>query len=147
MKSRAPLLIIAALALVIGSVALVALEQKRELAPLFRATVNRDCAPWDGPAFTVSIPLEGSTIQISIYHSPARWLPARFSFPDDSMREGDVRLISVAGQSELLTGNVWSERVNQQVPVEGWFQLRSDSGEQFEGRFVAHWGNRVVYCG
>ena len=62
------------------------------------------------------------------------------------MREGYVLPISVAGQSELLTGNVWFEGVNQQVPVEGWFQLRSDSGEQFEGRFVAHWGNPVVYC-
>jgi hypothetical protein len=148
MKSRAPFLIIlAVMALALGSVALVTSEQKREPAPLFRATVNRDCAPWDGPAFTVSIPVEGSTIQISIYHSPASRLPARFAFPDDTMREGYVLLISEARPLEPLTGKVWLERVNQQNPVVGWFRLRSDSGEQFEGKFVAHWGNQAVYCG
>src|SRR5215207_9595023 len=55
-------------------------------AHVFPATVDRDCAPWDGSAFTVSIPLpDGSTISISIYWSPDIKLPSRYSFPDETM--------------------------------------------------------------
>ena len=115
---------------------------------VFPAFINRDCAPWDGGAFTVSIPLlDGSSIAISIYQSPDIRFPISFSFPDESMTEGSALLLSSAGLAEGLNGEVWFPRVDQEIPVEGRFQLQSGAGVQFEGKFIAKWGDEIVYCG
>jgi hypothetical protein len=115
---------------------------------IFPAAVNRDCAPWDGSAFTVSMPLrDGSDIAISIYRSPNIPFPTRYLFPDETMREGHALLLLPVGSPEALTGEVWLQRVDQGIPVEGRFRLRSEAGKQYEGRFVAEWGNEIVYCG
>ena len=117
-------------------------------AQVFPATVDRDCAPWDGSAFTVSIPLrDGSTISISIYRSPDIKLPSRYSFPDESMSEGNAYLRMSDGSLEQLMGDVEFQSVSDIVPVEGSFQLRSESGTEFEGKFLAEWGHEVIYCG
>ena len=117
-------------------------------AQVFPAAVNRDCAPWDGSAFTVSIPWsDGGTLRISIYRSPDIKLPASFSFPDETMREGNVLLLLPVGLPEQLTGKVWFPRVEVGTPVEGRFQFRSEAGAQFEGKFLAEWGDEIIYCG
>jgi hypothetical protein len=117
-------------------------------AQVFPATVDRDCAPWDGGAFTVSIWLrDGSSISISIYRSPDIEHPSRYSFPNETMSEGNAYLRMPEGSLEPLTGEVWFQRVSPEIPVEGGFQLRSESGAQFEGKFLAEWGNEIVYCG
>ena len=117
-------------------------------AQVFPATVDRECAPWDGSAFTVSIPLrDGSTISISIYRSPDLKLPSRYSFPDETMNEGNVYLRKPDGSLEQLTGDVWFQRVSDDVPLEGGFRLRSERGARLEGKFLAEWGDEVVYCG
>jgi hypothetical protein len=33
------------------------------------------------------------------------------------------------------------------MPVEGSFQLTSESEAQFQGKFFAEWGEAIVYCG
>jgi hypothetical protein len=115
---------------------------------LFPAVVNRDCAPWDGSAFTVSIPLpDGSSMTISIYQSPEIQRPASFSFPDESMSQGHALLLLPVGTPVQLTGTVWFQRVEQGIPVEGRFQFLSEAGVQFEGRFIAEWGDEIIYCG
>jgi hypothetical protein len=54
--------------------------RSQESTQIFPASVVRDCAPWDGPAFTVSIPYEaGTIINISIYESPNIDRPVRYS--------------------------------------------------------------------
>jgi hypothetical protein len=117
-------------------------------AQVFTATINRDCAPWDAAAFTVSIPLsDGATIHISIYRSPDLKLPASFSFPDETMREGNAWLLPPVGLPEQLAGSVSFQRVDEAMPVEGGFQFSSEAGAQFEGRFVAEWGHQIIYCG
>jgi hypothetical protein len=117
-------------------------------SPVFPAIVNRDCAPWDGSAFTVSMPLrDGSDIAISIYRSPDIPLPTRFLFPDETMREGRAVRLLPSGSPETLIGEAWFQRVEQGIPLEGRFRLRSEAGVQYEGRFVAEWGNEMVYCG
>jgi hypothetical protein len=117
-------------------------------AQVFPATVERDCAPWDGSAFTVSIPWrDGSSVSISMYRSPDIKLPSRYSFPDEAMSEGNVYLRMPEGSLATLTGDVWFQRVAEGMPVEGSFQLTSESEAQFQGKFFAEWGEAIVYCG
>ena len=117
-------------------------------AQMFQASINHDCAPWDGSAFTVSIPLrDGSTMNISIYRSPDIKLPSSYSFPDETMREGNALLLLPAGIPEQWTGKVWFQRVDEGIPVEGRFHFKSEAGVQFEGKFVAEWGHEIIYCG
>jgi hypothetical protein len=116
-------------------------------AQIISATINRDCAPWDGSAFTISVPLEGRGINISVYQSPDIKLPTSFSFQDDPMSTGNVLLILPIGSPEQLTGRVYFQRVSQDVPVEGTFDLVTKAGEHFKGKFIAEWGNEIIYCG
>ena len=114
---------------------------------VFPATINRDCAPWDGAAFTVSIPVEESVLDISIFQSPAIGYPADFSLDEESMDTGDAFLLPSAGSPEQLTGKVHFEPVEEGMPVEGEYHFTTQSGEPLTGRFKAHWGNEIVYCG
>ena len=114
---------------------------------IISATINRDCAPWDGSAFTISVPLEGMGINISVYQSPDIKLPTSFSFQDDTMSAGNALLILPIGSPEQLTGKVYFQRVSQDVPVEGTFDLVTNTGEHFKGKFIAEWGNEIIYCG
>ena len=111
------------------------------------ATINRDCAPWDGSAFTVSVPMQGKGITISIYQAPDLKLPATFVFPDDTLSVGNALLILPMGSPEPLTGEVSFQRVAQDIPVEGQFDLVTEAGEHFKGKFIAEWGNEIIYCG
>ena len=121
--------------------------QNREPAPHYPATVYRDCAPWDGGAFTLSIPLERSVIQISIYRSPDIRFPITFSFPDETMETGNAMLMLPVGRPTQLKGKVSFPRVGPGSPVEGQFDLLTDTGQHFKGKFKAVWENTTVYCG
>jgi len=114
---------------------------------VYPATINRDCAPWDGSAFTVSIPMQGKGITISIYQSPDIKFPTAFLFPDDTMNVGNALLILPIGSPEQLTGKVSFQGVGQDIPVEGQFELVTNAGEHFKGKFIAEWKNEIVYCG
>jgi hypothetical protein len=114
---------------------------------MISATINRDCAPWDGSAFTISVPLEGRGIKISVYQSPDIQLPTRFSFQDDPMNTGNALLILPVGSPEQLSGHVYFQGVSQDVPVKGTFDLVTKAGEHFKGKFIAEWGNEIIYCG
>jgi hypothetical protein len=148
MKSRtARYALLIFLLVVLGGAWLFSAWGRQESLPIFPATVGRDCAPWDGPAFTVSIPVEESVIVISMSRAPDRSLPVTFSFPDETMRAGNAFLLLPAGLPEQLTGNVTFWRVDPGLPVEGTFAFRSETGGQFEGRFKAEWDRQPVYCG
>jgi hypothetical protein len=122
--------------------------QDREPVQTFPATVNRDCAPWDGAAFTISIPYDSlSTIQVSIWQSPDIKVPASFSFPDETGRIGNASLITQLGSAEQLAGAVFIRSVEEGIPVEGEFNLVTQAGRQFKGKFMASWGDLVVMCG
>lgn len=149
MKSRISVSVLLLLSLIaLGSIWFFSRSRAETPAQVYPAVVNRDCAPWDGSAFTISIPLEdGSNVAISIYRSPDIRRSTSFSFPDESMREGNALLLLPVGTPEPLRGNAWFRRVEPGMPVEGRFQLWNEAGAQFEGRFVAEWGNEIVYCG
>jgi hypothetical protein len=113
----------------------------------YSATINRDCAPWDGSAFTVSVPLQKSMIDISIYQSPDIKRPATFSFPDETTTAGNALLILPMDPPEQLTGKVSFQHVEQGIPVEGMFDLITESGDNINGKFIAEWGDEIIYCG
>jgi len=149
MKSRISLYVFLGLLLIaLGGIWFFSRAETQTQSHVFPAVVNRDCAPWDGSAFTVSIPLSNtSDIAISIYQSPDFQFPASFSFPDESMSQGHALLLLPVGSPEQLTGTVWFQRVEQGTPVEGRFRFRSEAGVQIEGRFIAEWGHEIIYCG
>ncbi len=117
-------------------------------ARTFPATIVRDCAPWDEIAFTVSFRYDAiTTITIFIWQSPNFTFPVTFSFPDETGRLGLAYSVMELDPLEELTGEVWFKRVEQGTPVEGNFAFSSPNGKQYEGQFIAEWGNQVVYCG
>jgi hypothetical protein len=123
-------------------------EHNREPLQLFPATVDRDCAPWDGPAFSITFPYDSaSNLVISIWQSPDIKLPARFSVPDENGRVGNAVHLSPSGEFEKLMGSVSLGQVEQGRPIKGEFRLVSESGEQLQGQFEAEWGDETVYCG
>lgn len=142
-------LIVAVIVLLILGIILVPLfAGKPEVAHVFPATVNRECAPWDGAAFAVSFRYDPlTTITIFIWKSPNFRLPVTFSFPDEMMSTGIAYSVMELDPWEELTGKVTFQRVEVGVPLEGKFSFTSARGEIYEGRFLAEWGNQIVYCG
>lgn len=114
----------------------------------FPATAHRDCAPWDGSAFTVQIPLqEGTTIDISIWQSPDILLPVQFKFPDRTGQVGNAILVNQADRPGQLSGTVSFIRVDPSATVEGRFDLRDEAGNSFQGKFSAEWDDFTALCG
>jgi hypothetical protein len=148
MKSRTSLYLLIVLDITaLGGIWLFYLLQGAEPTLVFPAAINRDCAPWDGTAFTVSIPMQGSVLDISIFQSPAIRHPVTFSLDEKTIDIGDAYLLSSDGSTEQLTGKVFFRRLEEGIPVEGGYHFRMAGGEQLTGRFKAEWGNEIVYCG
>ena len=149
MKSRANFLVIIGLiALVFGIALFMFLRRNQEPAQIFSATASRDCAPWDGGAFTVLIQYDSVTIiTISIWQSPYFPSPTSVTFPDETGQVGNAYTIPELGPYTELMGEVSFERVEQGMPIEGQFKLKSENGVEFAGRFVAAWEHQIVLCG
>ena len=147
MKSRI-LLYLATGFLIFGNALFIYASRNQEPVPIFPATINRDCAPWDGAAFTLLIPYDSiTTISISIWQSPNIKLPVTFSFPDETGQIGFAYIWPELDPLQQLSGEVSFWRVEEGIPVEGEFSFTTESGQQFKGSFTAEWGNEVVYCG
>ena len=141
-------MVIVLLFLILGIAWFTVSTRNQEPMQVFAAIVNRDCAPWDGAAFTVSIPYDSiSTIEVSIWQSPDIKLPTVYSFPDESGRIGNAVRRSQIGLAEQLTGKLFFWRVEQGMPIEGEFNFTSGRGGRFEGKFKAEWGNQIAVCG
>lgn len=147
LKSRT-LFFIAIGLLILGIAIFTFSTRNQEPAQIFPATINRDCAPWDGSAFTLSFRYDPlTTITISIWQSPSFAFPVTFSFPDETMQVGVAYSLPELDPLEQLTGNVTFRRVETGIPVEGEFDFTTESGKQFKGQFEAEWGNEIVMCG
>jgi hypothetical protein len=117
---------------------------------IFPAEVNRDCAPWDGAAFTVAVQYDPVTvIYITIWQTPDIRFRTTFPMPDDveAEQDGYAYILPEVGPYLPLNGEVSFQRVDVGMPLEGGFNFTSETGGQFEGRFIAEWGDQVVYCG
>jgi len=149
MKSRTQLFVVISLLTLILGIALFTFSTRnQEPAQVFPASINRDCAPWDGSAFTMSFRYDPlTTITISIWQSPDIKFPTTFTFPDETGQVGYAYILPELDPLEQLTGKVTFWRVEQGIPIEGEFNFMTVSGKQFKGKFIADWGNEVVYCG
>ncbi|MGZ9234915.1 MAG: hypothetical protein ACXW4E_05265 [Anaerolineales bacterium] len=149
MKSRTQFSIaVGFLLLTLGFIWFILSGQTREPAQVYPATINRDCAPWDGTAFTMSFRYDPiTTITISIWQSPRFAFPVTFSFPDETMRVGTAYSVQELDPLEELNGKVTFWRVEEGIPSEGEFSFTTERGKRFSGRFSAEWGNQIVYCG
>lgn len=147
MKSRT-ILVFAIVLLILGVTVFTFKTRNQQPEQIFPATVNRDCAPWDGSAFSVSIPMSaGAVVDIYIWQSPDIKFSKTFSFPDNTGQVGNASLRSVSGEYEQLSGTVFFQRVDEGSPVAGRFELVTEAGQRFEGQFEAGWENRVAVCG
>ena len=141
-------MIVGLIILILGITWLSYSTRNQEPVKFFPATINRDCAPWDGAAFTLSISNEDETIiYVSTWQSPDIIHPITFSFPDETGQVGIAYIPTNSDAFQALSGEVSFQRVEEGTPVEGEFNFTTESGKQFEGRFKAEWGNQVVYCG
>jgi len=147
MKSRT--LFFIAIGILILGIALFAFSTRNQTpAHLLPAAVNRDCAPWDGSAFTVQIPWQhGDVIAISIWKAPDIKVPVTFSFPDNTGQVGNASYQLASGDYEQLSGTIFFWRVAEGRPVEGRFELVTEAGQRFEGQFKADWGDQMMMCG
>jgi hypothetical protein len=141
-------LVMGVIILVLG-IALYAFLQRDQIpSQVFPAKIHRDCAPWDGSAFTVQIPWQnGTVIDISIWQSPEINLSKTFSFPDDTGQVGNAILIDSTDSPTPLSGTVFFSGVDASTPVEGKFDLRDTAGNQYKGLFHAEWQELMVLCG
>lgn len=147
MKSRT-LLFIAFGLLILGIGWYTFSVRNQEPAQIFPATVNRDCAPWDGSAFTVSIHYDpATTLTIFIWESPDINIPTTFTFPDDTGQVGTAYILPELGPYQPLSGTVFFWRVEEQNPVKGRFEFVTETGQRFEGQFEAEWENTIALCG
>ena len=75
-----------------------------------RATINNSCAPWDGPAFVVTVPSDDTTstsvITVAIWQEAHITRPTVFRVPDNSGRVGVAWLLTHAGTQEDLAGSI-----------------------------------------
>jgi hypothetical protein len=149
MKARTQFFLAIALLILVLGIAWFTFSTRNQAAiSVFPATVNRDCAPWDGAAFTVSVSTNDETIiNISIWQSPDIKLPVKFSFPDEIGQVGNADYLSPSGEYEQLSGKVSFIRVAEGSPVEGEFNFMTENRKNFKGKFFAEWGNQIVMCG
>jgi len=147
MKSRI-LFLIAIGVLILGIALFTFSARNQEPAQIFPATVNRDCAPWDGSAFTVSIRYDPTTtITILIWQSPDIKIPTTFTFPDDTGQVGTAYILPELDPLQQLRGTIFFWQVEEGRPIGGRFELVTEAGQRFEGQFKAEWANQIALCG
>ena len=150
MKPRTQFLITIGVLIVILAITWISYSNRvQEPVQIFPATIHRACAPWDGPAFTIFISLNDENImQVFIWQAADIKFPVTFAFPDET---GQVGFAYIGPIHEPLqqqqSGEVSFQRVEEDMPVEGEFDLRTENGKRFIGKFKAEWNNATAMCG
>jgi hypothetical protein len=125
------------------------------------ATVEPDCAPWDGAALAFWIPTErlggprDGWLLLRIWRPPTR-AAGRYDFPDTTDRIGRVvHFVSLSSPAaivwetqpyEELRGVVRVDRVDTNHPVRLDLDLSAATGTRLAGRVEAQWIEARVVC-
>jgi len=143
------LLLISLLAFLLGVAWYISPSRQRASAHAYTASIQQDCAPWDGAAFSVKVPLEnGDVIDIAIWEAPSIQFEKTFSFGEEPSQVGYASLAHAVDSGEQLTGTVSFAYVDLDQPVEGEFVLDTiGSRQHFAGQFHAEWLERTMLCG
>jgi hypothetical protein len=116
-----------------------------------RAKINATCAPWDGPAFELTIPsndtTSASTVTVAIWQAAGIERPTVFRFPDHTQHVGAAWLLTHAGKREELTGSISLTSVLVGQPVIGAIRFTGANGLKVVRAFRAEWGTRREICG
>ena len=126
----------------------------RQAGALLKATIAYSCAPWDGTAFTTTVPAaalaggsKDAVISISIWQAPAFKDTVSFHFPDRDMKTGSAFYFDGKAPGVELSGRVTFQRVVADSLVRGDFDLVSASGVYYRARFEAAWSQLRALCG
>lgn len=116
-----------------------------------RATISETCAPWDGPAFEITIPLDATTsatiVTVAIWKAANISRSTTFRFPDSTQTLGAAWMLTHAGKHEDLTGWITLASVQADQPISGSMVFTSRSGRRISRTFRAEWRNRRAICG
>ena len=120
----------------------------------FYAEIQRDCAPWDGAAFSVSIqPVAGLKkidvpfIHVAIWQAPNLRGSAKFAFPDLTGKIGAAYIQTRSESVTPLRGTISFRRVMPNEIVEGQFDFLDPNGKRYSGKFAATWNGKIALCG
>jgi hypothetical protein len=145
--------------LMLPVLSLPAIHQKTKTSML--GIAEKDCAPWDGPAFGLWLPGEGiggpkhSWVYLRIWNKPEKSL-GRFTFPDKSLKVGAViyflmlespKMIDWQNQSrQQLKGSVRFDRVSLDQNILGELDFFSERNIHLSGKFEAKWIRNNLPC-
>lgn len=112
-----------------------------------------DCAPWDGPAFSVVVGRPGDKtvdperpwLSIAIWHPVGSRHGVTYRFPDN---EGKTGAVSFEGSAfPGASGNVSFPRATPADKIHGRFDLVAPNGRRLSGQFRGDWQSRQMFCG
>ena len=120
---------------------------------LSAAIAQLDCAPWDGPAFTIAVGREGAKavdparpwLRISIWHDAETRHGVTYRFPDTDGKTGAVEYGGSAFPSVI--GTVRFPPAASAKDIDGSFDLVAPDGRHLSGRFHGGWSPRIAMCG
>jgi len=117
------------------------------------ADVARACAPWDGAAFSVSVPLrEGAdpgalpALRVMVWSPPQFEHERTVVFADGDDRTGVAQYMEAEDRATPLTGEA-TFRQAADGGIEGTLRLKAADGRRFERRFRGRLDDRMVMCG
>lgn len=120
-------------------------------------TIFYSAAPWDGAAYDLEIPLEKTddapnpSIRVNLWGNPRFDKPETVHFtgkedagggPGRGAGRASYQAIKDKSRPENLAGTVVFDVLKAGQPVTGRYDLTTEKGKKFEGRFKADWGNR-----
>ena len=87
-------------------------------------------------------------MQVFIWQAADIRFPATFVFPDQT---GQVGFAYIGPIQEPLqkqqSGEISFKSVEEDMPVEGEFDFRTENGKRFIGKFKAEWDSAIAMCG
>ena len=112
-----------------------------------RATIDA-CAPWDGPAFVLTIPSDDTTstsvVTVAIWQEARRLTrPTVFRLPDNTGRVGVASLLTHAGKREDLAGSISFDSVAAGKWVIGSINFTSAGGLSDRAAIPCRVGNKT----
>ncbi|MGN6153603.1 MAG: hypothetical protein ACTHOH_16600 [Lysobacteraceae bacterium] len=118
------------------------------------AQIARSCAPWDGAAFTVSVPATGDgvdpaalpALRLSVWSAPQFDGERTVVFAEGDDRTGMALYAETVDRATPLTGEA-TFRQAADGSIEGTLRLKAADGRRFERRFRGRLDPATAMCG
>ncbi len=115
-------------------------------------TIQGDCAPWDGAALAVALPMDslgaGAQLLFSVWKSDHEAAEHRWFIGSEGESDGVGRLCATPNRCvNVRSGWVEFNDIRVGDNTEGGYRLSLEDGRLLVGRFLARWIERRVLCG